>query len=540
MDSQFKEEFNLEIPKQRIKRRKKKKASKPVFKKYEQNQMILLPPSLEDMIEGKHLVRVVNETINKINLKPLIETYKGGGTSSYNPVMLLKVWIYAILEKIYSGRQLAKALIENIHFMWLSGNNRPDFRTINNFRSGRLKEVIEKIFVETVLFLAEGKYIDLKEYFIDGTKMLADANKYSYVWKKNTERYKRAVQKRANELFKQIEEINKEEDQRYGDKDLLETGQQSRITSEDIKAQVEKLNSIIKESTLGKSEKKKAERIKKKIEDKELPKLKEYEQQEEKLGERNSYSKTDNDATFFKMKNNQLLPAYTVLAGTERQYIINYSIHQSASESDQFISHMEKYYKDYGRYPGLVSGDSAFGSEENSEYLEKKTVGNYLKYNSFHYESTKKYKEDKFHKDHFPYDEKTGSYQCANGRKMIFLEEVETQTRTGYKQTIRKYSSEDCSGCPFSRQCKKGRGRRIIQINRKLEYHKAKMRENLTSEKGVKLRKQRNVDVEPVFGDIKWNQGYGRFKLRNKEKVNVEIGLLSISHNLKKMALTIN
>jgi hypothetical protein len=123
---------------------------------------------------------------------------------------------------------------------------------------------------------------------------------------------------------------------------------------------------------------------------------------------------------------------------------------------------------------------------------------------------------------------------------MIFHEEVEIKTQSGYKQTIRKYHSENCSGCPYSNQCKKGKGNRTIQINRKLERYKTIMRRNLTSEKGIQLRKQRNIDVEPVFGDIKFNQGYGRFRLRGSQKVNVEMGLLSISHNIKKLSLAVN
>ncbi len=540
MDSQFKENFELEMPEGRKRSRKKKRSSKAVFKPYEQNQMSLLPASLEELIEAKHMVRVVSETIDKLNHQALLETYKGGGASSYNPVMLLKVWIYAVLQKVYSGRQIAKSLRENIHFMWISGQSRPDFRTINEFRSGRLRSVIEDIFVETVLFLAEGKYIDLKKYFVDGTKMQADANKTSYVWKKNTERYRQAVEKRVKEMFNEIEEINKKEDEHYGNKDIEEKGEDSRITSEEIKQHVEKLNNIIKDSPLGKAEKKKAEGIIKKIEKKELPKLQKYETQEEILGERNSYSKTDTDAIFIRMKNKLLLPAYTILAGTESQYILNYSIHQSASETGKLKEHIEKYKKHFKKYPKLISSDSGFGSEENSEYLEKKKIKNYLKYNTFHYETTTAYKENKFHKDHFKYEEKTDSYECPNKKKMQFIEEVEVKTSTGYKQTIRKYRCEDCRGCPFAKKCKKGKGRRTIQINRKLDYYRSKMRENLTSKKGIELRKQRNVDVEPVFGDIKWNQGYARFRLRGKEKVNVEVGLLSIAHNLKKLSLSIN
>lgn len=540
MDSQFKENFKLEEPKQRMRQRKKKRSSRPVFKPYTQNQMMLLPPSIEELIEEKHMVRIVNETIDKLNPCPLLETYKGGGTSSYDPVMLLKVWIYAILKKIYTGRQIAKALKENIHFMWLSGNNRPDFRTINEFRSKRLQGVIEKVFVEMVIFLAEGNYIDLKKYFVDGAAMRADANKNSYVWKKNTERYKKAVQRRVHEMFKEIEELNNQEDEEYGKKDLEENGEESQITSEKIKEQAEKLNKIISEKPLGKKEKKKAERILKKLEKKELPKIEKYEDQEIKYEGRNSYSKTDKDATFLRKKTKELLPSYTVMAGTENQYIINYSIHQSASEGSEFKNHLGRYYRNYKKYPELISGDSAYGTEENSEYLESNGIKNYLKFSTFHYESSSTYKNNKFHKDHFPYDEKTDSYQCPNGMKMIFQEEVEIKTQTGYKQTIRKYRSENCRGCPYASKCKKGKGKRTIQINRKLEYYKTIMRENLSSEKGIKFRKQRNTDVEPVFGDIKWNQGYARFRLRGKEKVNVEMGLLSISHNIKKLSLAIN
>lgn len=537
MNSQFKEEFKLEIPEKRIRRRKKKRESEPVFKRYEQNQMMLLPPSLDEMIEEKHLVRVVNATIDKLNIKALIDTYKGGGTSSYHPIMLLKIWIYAILEHIYSGRQIAKALRENIHFMWLSGGQRPDFRTINEFRSRRLQGVIEEIFVEMVIFLGENKYIDLEKYFVDGTTMSASANKHSYVWKKNTERYKEAVQRRVQEMFKQIEEINKEEDKKYGNKDLAEKGKESQITSKDIKEQIEKLNKIIEEKGVGK---KKAKEIKNKLEKKELPKIEKYEKQEEILGQRNSYSKTDNDATFIKMKNGEVLPGYKVIAGTENQYIVNYSIHQKASESDQFIKHVENYYNNYKQYPKLISADSAYGNEENSEYLENKRIENYLKYSTFHYEMTDKYLENKFNKDHFRYDEEMDNYECPNGKKLNFKEEVQTERKTGYKQRIRKYESENCQGCAFAEECKKAKGNRTIQINRKLDSYRSLMRKNLTSEKGVELRKQRNVDVEPVFGDIKWNMGYRRFRLRGLKKVNVEIGLISISHNLKKIALKIN
>jgi transposase len=551
MDSQFKEEFKLEVPQERIRKRKKRRSSKAVFKSYDQDQATFLPPSLDEMIDRKHLVRVLNETIGKLNIKPLIESYPGGGTSSYHPEMMLKLLIYAYLNNIYSSRKIAKELRENIYFMWLSGQRRPDFRTINNFRI-RLTGVIEEIFVSMVLFLSEYGYVELEKYFLDGSKFRADANRTSYVWKKNTDRYRAAVEQRVKELFRQIDEINNQEDKQYGEKDLPEMGQNKSISIDEIKDRAEQISEKIKSIEIQRDkkkknnedkeqkkvteDKKKTERIIKKIE-KEIPKLEKYDKQNEILNGRNSYSHTDHDATFFQMKNKELVPAYSVQIGTENQYIINYSIHQSAADSGLLKSHIEKYRRLFGHYPKLISTDSGYGNEENYEYLDEKGIKNFLKYNTFHYETTKAYIENKYHKDHFPYDKIKDSYQCPQGRQLKFKEEKKTKTKTGYEQTIRVYECGSCRKCPLAKKCKKGKGKRTIHINRQLDYYRLRARENLTTEFGYELRKQRNIDVEPVFGDIKYNGRYQRIRLRGLEKVEIDIGLLSLSHNIKKLAL---
>jgi transposase len=133
-----------------------RKPAAPVFKPYVMNQTALLPPSYEEKIPEKHLVRVVNEAVEKIDVSALLAEYKGGGTSSYHPKMLLKVLVYAYAEKIYSSRRIAKALRENIHFMWISGENCPDFRTINDFRGNRMKAVIADVFSEVLEYLVGG------------------------------------------------------------------------------------------------------------------------------------------------------------------------------------------------------------------------------------------------------------------------------------------------------------------------------------------------------------------------------------------------
>ena len=181
-----------------------KKKLTPVFKEYTQGQIVLLPRDLEEEIEPNHLVRVVNAAIEKMDLQVVYAQYKGGGTSSYHPKMLLKVLIYAYSQQIYSSRKIAKALRENIHFMWLSGNSQPDFRTINRFRGVVVRETIGEIFAAVLRILIEGGYVKLEHYFVDGTKLEANASKYSFVWAKNTKRYKEQVQGKVAELLEQI------------------------------------------------------------------------------------------------------------------------------------------------------------------------------------------------------------------------------------------------------------------------------------------------------------------------------------------------
>jgi len=546
---------------------RKKKESSPVFKPYNQDQMMLLPPSLDELIPEGHMVRVVNDTIDKLNIEPLFESYKGGGTSAYHPLMLLKVLVYAYITKQYSVRQIAKALRENIHFMWLSGRSTPDFRTISNFRSGRLRGVIEDIFSSMVIFLQDNNYITLEDYFVDGTKYGANAHKHKVVWAKSTERYKKLVLQRIKELLDYINALNVEEDKRYGDRDLSELGQESSLTSEKMREQVEELNEIIRElaaksedsvreisSTISRTESEDSteeekpspiprlnrgiKRAVKKLKERLLPKLEKYERQEELLRGRNSYSRTDPDATVFRTKSGDLIPAYNIIVGSQNQFIINYTFHQQkGSEGDGFIPHMRAYYERYCCYPVRAIGDSAYGSEENYAFLDGHKIGNYLKYPTYHQEQRNKHRRNPYTKDKFRYDEGADTYECPQGRKLVLRQIREENTVNGYTQTLRVYQCEDCSGCPVAKECKRGEGNRTIQVNRRLEGYRAQARENLSSGRGKLLRILRNIDIESVFGDIKFNQMFSRFMLRGQEKVKVEFGLVGIAHNMKKMAL---
>jgi transposase len=530
------EEF-FEMPASDKAHKRKKAKSKQVFKSYRQQQALLLPPSLEELIPEKHLVRVVNETIDRLNIEPLVATYKGDGASAYHPLMLLKVLVYAYLSKVYSSRMIAKALRENVHFMWLSGMSHPDFHTINTFRSSRLKEVIDEVFGSMVFFLLEHGYIDLAQYFVDGTKLRADANKHKVVWAKNTKRYTEKVQEKIKDLLLKIERTNQQENEHYGSRDLEELGENSTLTTNTVKEQVARLNQVVATTTAPKQTAKALREIETKL----LPKLERYEHQERTLAGRNSYARTDPDATVFRAKDGQLLPAYNILMGTQQQFIINYSLHQKrASESDAFPVHLAHLHGLLRRYPNLVMADSAYGSEENYALLNEHKIGNYLKYNTFHLEQTKKYRMNPFRKDNFSYRATEDTYICPQGRLVTFKELKAITTNNGYKTSGRLYQCVDCRDCAVAIQCKRGVSNRTILINPTLDAYRAQARSNLNSKLGLALRKQRGIDVEPPFGDLKFNQAYTRCRLRGQPKVNVEIGLLSIAHNIKKIDHQVN
>lgn len=509
---------------------------KPVFKPYQKEQMTFLPLDLSTMIPENHMVRVIDKAIDGMDMSPLIKTYKGGGTSAYHPVMLLKVLVYAYSDKIFSSRQIAKATRENINFLWLTGNTRLDFMTINRFRSERIGGIIEKIFAEVVEFLARENYITLDKYFLDGTKIESAASRYSWVWGKNTRRFKERLKDKVVTLFKEIDILNDEEDKAFNGKDLPELGCKS-IDSNALAETVKKIDNKLSQNPVDKQLK----TAKKKIEKDYLPKMQKYEQQEKLLQERKSYSKTDTDATFMRMKedhmgNGQLKPAYNVQMGTENQFITGYSIHQNAADTVCTKDHI----KGLSFQPKEIIADAGYGSEENYEYMEEKGITPYVKYGTFQIEKSAKWKKDITKPQNFKYDKETDTYYCpALNRPLVFIKEEKQKSKNGYLSKIRIYECLNCKGCPYRDKCVKGEGEfdnRRLYINPKFEGYKAMASDLLCGEKGIKMRSLRSVEVESVFGDIKANFGLRRFTLRGIKKVKIEYGLWSIAHNMRKLA----
>lgn len=220
---------------------------------------MLIPLNLEEMVPADHLVRHVDEIVNQLDTSKLHEQYKGGGTSAYHPEMMVKVILYAYSQQIYSSRRIAKALREDINFLWLSRMNQPDFRTINRFRGEILRETIEVLFAELAEELLDIGLVDFEQLFVDGTKVEANANKYSFVWKKSTEKHKAKLQENVKKMMDEVEAIQEWEDEIYGDRDLNEVEGGKEISSEDLQRVADKLNAALHRAT----DKKKVKRVKK-------------------------------------------------------------------------------------------------------------------------------------------------------------------------------------------------------------------------------------------------------------------------------------
>ena len=257
---------------------------------------MLLPPSLEELIEANHPVRVVNDVIERIDLQPLLSAYKPGGTSVYHPKMLLKVLVYGYLSNIFSSRKIEAALRENIHFMWLSAMNRPDHNTIARFRSERLKGVLKTIFAQIVELLVEEGLVSIKDIYTDGTKIEANANKYTFVWGKAIQTSKKRIGKQLEELWKYTQQLAEQE---LVDETAMDF---QEVDAKKVAKTIEKIDKALEGKQVSKKVKQKLSYAKKQWPDK----LATYEQQEKVLGERNSYSKTDTDATFMRMKDDHM------------------------------------------------------------------------------------------------------------------------------------------------------------------------------------------------------------------------------------------
>ena len=519
----------------------KGKSDKITYKPYEQNQPYLIPPSTDELIPQGHLVRLVNQVINEMEIERLLRKYQaGGGANRYHPVMMTKLFVYGYMTKVCSSRMLAKAVRENVMYMWLSGNQRPDFRTLNDFRGKLLKGVMEEIFVAAVKMLHAKGYIKLENYFVDGTKIESASGRYTFVWKKSVEKNDKKLDEKLRAYIRMAEKVWKDENDEYGNRDLEELGGKEQFTSADVKELAGILRERIEQLEDAES-KKKLKRDVKTIERDYLPRKKKYEKAKRICGERNSYSKTDPDATFMLMKeehkrDGQVKPGYNIQIGTENGFVVGYDVFQKPGDTKTLKPHLRRQARRLGVKPKTVIADGGYGGEENYVYLENRRTAAVIKYNTYRKEKSLKWKTDIFRTENWEYNKEEKYYICPNGKRLTYRGNKKKETDSGYPIEVKRYECESCKYCRKRKYCTtRVKGNRVIERNERWMRLKRKAQRTLEDERYAELRKQRSVEVETVFGQIKGNQGYRRFLLRGMKKVSTEWGLLVLGYNLKQM-----
>ena len=498
--------------------------------------MVLFPQRVDVDIAPDDPVRIISGVIDQLDIRAIKKLYKEVGRCPYHPQMMLKVIVYAYMNNTYSCRKIEKLLLRDTHFIWLSGYEKPDFITINRFRN-RVNEEINNVFTQLVLILAERGFVSLDVEYVDGTKIESKANKYTFVWRKNVESNKAKLQAKISALLGQIDDA---------------IAQDKAAEHESVEFTPAMLTDIVGElkEALANEEpectdenKKKAVKAKKK-QIKELEehceKLQEYDKHLEILGDRNSYSKTDKDATFMHMKedamrNGQTKPGYNLQISTENQFITNFALFPNPTDTLTYIPYSNSFDERYGHYPSTHVADSGYGSEENYNHMEKHGIAPFVKYNYFHMEHRPRYKVNPFSAQGLYYNKEEDYYVCPMGQHMNRVGTTIRKTGSGYVSESFVYQAVNCDGCPLRCLCFKANSNRRIEVNHQLNAYKQRAAELLTSEEGVRHRGRRCIEPEAVFGQMKANMAYKRFRHFGKDKVAMDLALFAIAFNLKKM-----
>lgn len=506
------------------------------FRSYDPDQTLLFPQRIDRDIPKDDPVRILKSVIESLDLSGFKKLYHERGRSPYHPKMMLMVILYSYMNNVYSCRKIEKLLYRDIYYIWLSGYQKPDFATINRFRN-RVKNEIGHIFTLLVLILVEKGFVTLEVEYLDGTKIESKANKYTFVWRKSVERNREKLLEKIRVLLQQINEQMAQD--KAADVDTLELTPQTLCEiSKEFK---EALGSAPEAKT---KEEKAAQRGKNKM-FKELErhgeKLAEYNSRLEQMEGRNSISKTDPSATFMRMKedamcNGQTKPGYNLQISSENQFITDFALFPNPTDTLTFIPFLGSFPSRYGRFPKRVVADSGYGSEENYRFMDEAGIEGFVKYNRFHLEHRPRYKPDTFHPDSLYYNEEGDYYICPMGQRMSRTGTVQTRTEGGYISQSACYRAIRCKGCPLRCLCYKAKAnQRTIRVNHRLNAYKRKACELLTSEEGIKERGRRCIEPEAVFGQMKSNMAYRRFRHMGKDKVVMDFTFFAIAFNIKKL-----
>ena len=498
-----------------------------------------LPLEIGHIIPDNDCVRLLGQFVEELDLSDLYSTYSKVKENQVSPRQMLKIMLYAYHEGNFSSRGIEKACRRDINYMYLlEGRSAPDHATIARFRSIHFAEVAEKYLAMSVSYLMNLGEISSKEIFIDGTKIEANANKYTFVWKKS-------VTKNQAKLLDKMALLVQECVETYGLRKIWH-GQVKEKHLEKVIRQLYRIKEEEGIEFVHGSGKRKTQ-LQRHVEELEeaTDRLKEYSRKLSILGERNSYSKTDPDATFMRMKedamlNGQLKPAYNLQLGVDSGYISWLTLSPKPTDTMTLIPFLKGLEASLGhRYPVVVA-DAGYESEENYSFLENRKMTAVIKPANYEISKTRKYRKDISRKENMPYDPKGDFYTCMNGCQLKACYTKKRKTASGYVRQETVYRCDDCLGCPHKSECIKGKNWKIpeeerfktLSVSRKFERQRKECLDRIVSDEGVQLRVNRSIQAEGAFALWKEDQKFRQFLCRGQANVYAESVLMAMAQNI--------
>jgi len=516
-----------------------------MFKHYTMNQVIL-PLDLEIKLPKDDIAFTVHELVESIPEKSFSQYVRQTGCPAYHPKMMMKIIFCAYTQSVFSGRKIEALVKDSVRMMWLAQGYEPSYRSINRFRSNSYtKELLRQCFVQFRCALIEANEIDAEAIFIDGTKIEANANKFTFVWRKSTERHSGNLVEKSNQAYEELLEkeiipaIERENPEELSVKELETTVEKLDETIDTYTERMEETE--VDERKVLRSKRKEPKKYRKQFHDWVTRKQK-YAKDMEIFADRNSYSKTDHDATFMRMKddymrNGQLKAGYNLQVATEGQYALAYDIYPNPTDTRTLIPFLDTIEEKYFTLPAYVVADAGYGSEQNyNDIINNRQRVPLITYGQYRKEKRKKYKEDPFNPANWPYDKTNDRYTCPNDQLIPYQYDTYRTDRYGFRRDFKVYECVSCEACPLRNLCTKtqeGNNRKLF-YNETWETHKKYIREKLSNEETGEIYGKRKIDVEPFFGFLKANLGFTRMSVRGKSNVHNEIGFALLAVNLRK------
>ena len=512
-------------------------------KDYTQNSggyQLKLPLNIETIIPEDDSVRLLSQFVEAMDLSDLYSTYER--INSVSPRTLLKLVLYSYMNGDYSSRSMELNCRRDINFMFLlEGAPAPDHATFARFRSIHFAPCSKRILAEMSNALFELGEVSGETIFIDGTKIESNANKYTFVWKK-------AVTKNQAKLLLKLADFVAECEQLYD----LKIVYGNRIKIKHVKKLRRKLYALKQSENVSfvHGAGKRKTPLQKSIETLEdyLSRLKKYNHQIHICGERNSYSKTDHDATFMRMKedamgNGQLKPAYNLQHGVDSEYITWLTIGPQPTDTTTlipFLKEAEAYLK--FKYKNITA-DAGYESEENYQFLESNGQISYIKPANYEISKTRKYKNDIGKIENMEYNPQSDIYICRNGKQLTTDHVKNTKSKTGYVSQKTIYKCEDCNGCQYKGECIKGNNcktpmeerTKVLQVAKKFLKYRQEDLERILSDEGILFRTKRSIQAEGSFGDLKQDMQFRRYLSKGSSNVLAESTLLAMARNINKL-----